>query len=239
MADLTEQLKQLQTVDGELHRLRRQLAQQPAELAQVQARVAAQEAKLKQAEDRMKSLQVSQKEKEVELQTREANVRKLQSQLFQLKTNKEYSAMQREIESIKADNSVLEEAILGAFDQIEQAVKARAQEQEALKGVQQKAAGERAEIEKRTAAVQEQIAQLERARQGLLPDVPKEALNVYERVLAIREGLALVPVVNDACGGCHRRLTPQVINQVYMKTVLVTCESCNRILYFDEAHSKL
>jgi hypothetical protein len=55
----------------------------------------------------------------------------------------------------------------------------------------------------------------------------------------LRDGLALVPLVSDACGGCHRRLPPQVINQVYLKADLVTCESCNRILYFDEAHSKL
>ena len=239
MAELIESLKQLQTVDGELHRLRRQLAQQPAELAQIAGRVSAQEARLKQAEDRLKALQLSQKDKEVELQTREANVRKLQSQLFQLKTNKEYSAMQREIETLKADNSLLEEAILGAFDQIEQATKARQQEQEQLKTVQQQAAGERGKIEKASAEIKGQIGELERTRQLVVPDVPREALGVYERVLTIREGLALVPLVNDACGGCHRRLPPQVISQVYMKTVLVTCENCNRILYFDEAHSKL
>ena len=239
MAELIESLKQLQTVDGELHRLRRQLEQQPIELGQINARVTAQEAHARQAEERLRALQLSQKEKEIDLQTREANVRKLQSQLFQLKTNKEYSAMQREIETLKADNSVLEESILGAFDQIEQATKARQQEQEQLKLVQQKAAGERAQIDAQSSAVQEQIAQLERSRQGLLPDVPREALGVYERVLAIREGLALVPLLNDACGGCYRRLPPQVISQVHMKTLLVTCESCNRILYFDEAHSKL
>ena len=85
----------------------------------------------------------------------------------------------------------------------------------------------------------EQIAQLERSRKTLVPDILPEALSTYERILKIREGLAMVPVVGEACGGCDRRLPPQVVNQVYMKTELVTCESCNRILYVDEANSTL
>ena len=72
-----------------------------------------------------------------------------------------------------------------------------------------------------------------------MPTLLPATLEVYERVLDIREGLALVPVLNDSCGGCHRRLPPQVINEVYLKAKLVTCENCNRILYFDEAHSRL
>ncbi|MBI2496328.1 MAG: nucleic acid-binding protein, partial [Candidatus Omnitrophica bacterium] len=85
----------------------------------------------------------------------------------------------------------------------------------------------------------EHVAQLERDRKTLLPDVQRQTLETYERILAIREGLALVPVVSDACGGCDRRLPPQVIHEVYLKARLVTCETCSRILYFDEAHSKL
>ena len=67
----------------------------------------------------------------------------------------------------------------------------------------------------------------------------RKSLSTYEQILEIREGLALVPLVKDACGGCNRRMPPQVVNQVYLKAQLVTCESCARILYFDEAHSKL
>jgi len=57
----------------------------------------------------------------------------------------------------------------------------------------------------------------------------------YERVLASREGLALVPLVNDSCGGCHMVQPPQVVNEVSLKATLVTCENCNRILYVDES----
>ena len=147
--------------------------------------------------------------------------------------------MQHEIETLKADNSVLEEAILKGFDAIETAGRARQQEQQRLADVNGQLARERTRIEGELATLGEQLAQLERQRETLVPEVPPKALTVYERILKIREGVALVPLVNDACGGCHRRLPPQVINQVFLNSDLVTCEACNRILYSDESHSKL
>ena len=239
MADQLELLKQLQAIDGELFRLRKQQQEKPAELEQVNARLAAQETRVKDAEHRLKTLQLSQKEKEIDLQTREANVKKLQGQLFQVKTNKEYAAMQREIDSLKANNSLLEEVILATLDTVDQAVKERQLQQSRLAEQQERLRVERERIERELAAIMEQMAQMERSRKTVVPDVSPQALAIYERILAIRDGLAMVPLVNESCGGCHRRLPPQVINEVYLKADLVTCESCNRILYFDETHSQL
>ena len=239
MADHIETLKQLQTIDGEIFRLRRQEQDKPRELEQVAAQVAAAAARLKAAEEQLKALQLAQKEKEVELATREGNVKKLQGQLFQVKTNREYTAMQHEIDTLKADNSLLEEAVLKLFDEIDQATKARQQCSQAAASETERLHDERGRIERELTEVRDKIAQLERQRQTIVPDVPPPTLSAYERVLALREGLALVPLLENSCGGCHRRLPPQVINEVYLKAKLVSCESCNRILYFDEAHSKL
>ena len=239
MADLLDILKRLQAIDGELFRLRREEREKPKALERVAAQVAAQEAAVKDAESKLTALQLTQKEKEGELQTREAQVKKLQGQLFQVKTNKEYSTMQHEIEALKADNSLLEEVILKIFDAIDQAAKGRKAEQAKLAEQQEQLRRERERIERELSTIRAQIEQLEQDRTILTPDVPKASLAAYERILGIREGLAMVPLVNDSCGGCHRRLPPQVMNQVYLKADLVTCESCNRILYFDESHSKL
>ncbi len=239
MADQLELLKQLQVLDGQLFRLRKQQQEKPRELDRASAETAEQQGRLKTVEDRVNALQLGQKHKEMELQTREEHIKKLQSQLFQVKTNKEYTALQREIDTLKADKSTLEEGIISAFDTIEDAVKQRQEQQRRVAEQQERLRAERARIERELAEIGDQVAQLERSRQALAPEVPPPALTLYERVLRVREGLALVPLMNDSCGGCHRRLPPQVVNQVLLKADLVTCESCNRILYFDEAHSKL
>lgn len=239
MADQIETLKQLQTLDGEIYRLRKQEQDKPRELEQITAEVAAQDAKVKAVETRVTALHMSQKGKEGELQSREANIKKLQGQLFQLKTNREYTTMQHEINATKADNSVLEEEILKLFDAIDQAKQERQAEQQRLAKEQERLKTEQARIERELAEIRERVARLERDRQSLIPAVPPQALRVYERVLAVREGLALVPLLDNACGGCHRRMPPQVVNEVYLKAKLVTCENCSRILYFDDARSKL
>lgn len=239
MADQIETLKQLQALDGEIYRLRKQEQDKPRELEQIMAEVAAQDAKVKAAEARATALQMSQKGKEGELQSREANIKKLQGQLFQLKTNREYTTMQHEINATKADNSVLEEEILKLFDAIDQAKQERQAEQQRLAKEQERLKTEQARIERELAEIRERVARLERDRQSLVPAVPPQALRVYERVLAVREGIALVPLLDNACGGCHRRMPPQVVNEVYLKAKLVTCENCSRILYFDDARSKL
>lgn len=239
MAEQLDILKQLQILDGQIFKLRKAQEEKPRQLDQVRGEVAAQDARTKAADTKLKSLQLAHKEKEGELQTKEASARKLQGQLFQVKTNKEYTAMQREIETIKADNSLLEEAIIGMLDAMDKAVKERAEEQRRLEAEQQRLRVAQAEVERELSGIQEQLSGLEQSRGVLTPQVPPRTLASYERVLTMREGLALVSLVNDACGGCYRRLPPQVINQVYLKAKLVTCENCNRILYFDEAHSKL
>ena len=239
MGEQLDILKRLQAIDGELYRLHRQREEKPQELEQVQAQLAAEDAKVKAAADRVKTLQLAQKEKEGELQTKEAHIKKLQGQLFQLKTNKEYATMQREIDGLKADNSLLEEDIIRALDAIDQAAKDRKIQEAQFATAQQQAGAERQRLEGELAEIEARIAQLERDRTTILPEVEAKTLAAYERVLRLREGRALVPIVNDACGGCDRRLPPQVVNEVYLKAKLVTCEHCSRILYFDEAHSKL
>jgi len=239
MADAIDLLKQLQQLDAELFRLRRQQAETPRELARLDEALAGEQSKVAAAEQRIKTLQLAQKDKEGELQAGEANVRKLQSQLFQLKTNREYTTMQHEIEAQKADNSLREEAILKAFDEIDAAAKERQRAQQTLAETTARLQGDRSRIEQALSQLTDRLADLERQRKLLTPEIPPEWLTAYERILGIREGVALVPVMDNACGGCHRRLPPQVINSVLLKAKLVACESCNRILYSDEAHSRL
>ena len=235
MDEQLETLRKLQAIDAELFRLRTEQQQKPLELERAKQVVAEQQANAQAVEARLKALQVQQKEQELELATREANVKKLQVQLFQIKTNKEYAAIQREIDQSKADVSLIEEEIIKLLEAIDRTKQERV---DALTQLTEREAVLRSEeqrIERELATIQEQIATLEQHRQTLTPAVPSALLATYERVLTSREGLALVPLVNYSCGGCHMVQPPQIVNEVYLKAKLVTCENCNRILYVDES----
>lgn len=87
-------LKQLQVIDAELYRLRHEQQRKPLELERSKQALAEEEARAKMSEAQMHAVQVQQKEKEMELGAKEAQVKKFQGQLFQIKTNKEYPSRQ-------------------------------------------------------------------------------------------------------------------------------------------------
>jgi len=235
MADWLETLRKLQTVDAELFQLHNEQRQQPLVLEQARQAMAEEDAKAKAIEAHLKASQLQHKEKEIELSTREANVRKLQAQLFQVKTNREYSAIQHEIDQSKADASLLEEEILRILETIDQTK--REYEAQLRRAVQQQETFKREEVRVAQAltVIEGQIASLEGQRQTLTPSVEANMLLVYERILASREGIAMVPLIKESCGGCHMVQPPQIVNEAYLKAKLVTCDSCNRILYVDES----
>jgi predicted nucleic acid-binding Zn-ribbon protein len=174
------------------------------------------------------------KDRELELASKEETVSKSQGQLYQLKTNKEYQAKLSEIESLKADVSVLEEDVLKVLDEIEEAEKK-------LKEAREKIAQEENEAkEKETAINNEQkeieinIKGLEDKRRILVVDIDKNILSKYENLIKTRSGLALVPLKSESCGACFMKVNPQTINEMKMYKELIICQSCVRILYIPE-----
>lgn len=235
MADWLEPLRKLQELDAELFRFRAEQQQKPLALERLRQTAAEMQANAQASEAHLKALQVQQKEKELELSTKEAHIKKLQVQLLQVKTNKEYTATQKEIDQTKADASLLEEEIIGLLDATEQSRQQQRAHQASVTEQQRQLHIEEARVAEELTAIGEQIQRLDQERQRLLPLVDRDTLAVYERVLTSREGLALVPLVNSSCGGCHMVQTPQIINETYLKAKVVTCGNCNRILYADES----
>lgn len=235
MTDQIDALRRLQEVDAQLYRLRIEQGEKPMALERLKQGVAEQQAKAQASDAKLKTFQVQQKEKELELSTKEGHAKKLQLQLFQVKTNKEYTALQHEIEQAKTDASLLEEDILKIFDSIERAMREHNEQQALVAKAQASLREEEARITQEITAIEGEIAALQAQRRLLTPEVPAAALSVYERVLVSREGLAMVPLLGASCGGCNMVQPPQVINEVMLKAKLVACDSCNRILYLDES----
>lgn len=224
-------LIKLQVLDAEIFKLKRERESKPIEMKAIQVNIDELHSQLKNIEAKLRILQVRQKEKEIDLQTKEAHVKKLALQLYNVKTNKEYVAMQKEIGGLNADNSLLEEEIIKSMDEIDEAgleldnKKKELQSEEAeLKELSKQVEAEIAEIDLR-------LANLDSERQKLIPSVENPILLRYEKILSNKDGLALVPVENGACQGCDLGLPPQVINEIKIGEKLLCCESCTRILY--------
>lgn len=227
-------LVELQALDTQIYALRKEKNEKPNEIKQLEDSFNEKKTNLMQLEEKLKSMAVRRKDRELELAKKEEDVKKLQVQLYQLKTNKEYGAMLTQIEGIKADKSVLEEEIIKVLDEADELKQNINKEKEFLNQEEAKTNAEKKNIQDRIRQIEENLNTLEAKRSQLIPAIEPKILKNYERILKNRDGLALVVVRNNACQGCFMNTPPQVINEIQMGERIVVCEMCARILYLEE-----
>ena len=232
--DQLKRLVEIQAIDSEIYALRKNLLEKPLLVEGLRQKFEEKKAGLKSLEDKLKNLQVERKAKELELQVKEGDITKSNTQLFSLKTNKEYQTKLAEIESFKADKSVIEEKVILLSDETDAVAAEIDKEKKFLAEEERKYLQQKKETEDEVKALQDKLAVLDAKRKQISPEVDKVFLSRYERILENKEGLALVPVVGSACGGCFMNTPPQVINEIKMHEKLVSCEMCARILYLEE-----
>lgn len=228
-------LVQLQTIDSEIYALKYEKESKPEEIKTLQASFEEKKQRLASLEKNSLDLQKQKKDKELDLTSKEESMKKLQIQLYQLKTNKEYQAMLKEIENMKADASVIEDKVLELLDQMDKIKIDIDREKQKLKEGEKIFNEQKQKIEGRLKEIDDRLAQLEAQRKQITPGIEPKILAQYERILLNRDGLAIVNVKNNSCQGCNLFVPHQVINLIKMYDRIVTCEVCNRILYINEA----
>ena len=232
--DQIKKIVELQKIDGEIFNLNVELKEKPAVLEQLKAEYEGHMGVLKALEEKFKAIQVDRKQKELELKGHEDEITKANVQLSQIKTNKEYTAKISEIEHIKADQSVFEEKILLSYEESDSVLAEITKEKLKLAEKEKNYLAKKKQAEDDIKVIEDRIRVLGSQRIQALPGIDPEYLRRYERILKNKDGLAIVPVQGNACGGCFMNITVQHLNLIKMKEHLVECEMCSRILYLEE-----
>ncbi len=234
--DLKQQLSnliKLQVIDSEIYALNAEKEAKPAQIKLLQDAFEEKKQGLARIEKQLLDLQKQRKDKELELASREEGIKKLQTQLYTLKTNKEYQAMLQQIQDAKADGSVIEDKILELFD-VADKLKIQTEEEKKKVAEEEKVfQAQKKSVDERIKVIDDRFAQLETQRKQLVPDIDQKIMVQYDRILQNRDGLAIVTVKNNSCLGCNMFVPPQVINLIKMYDRIITCEICNRMLYIE------
>jgi len=240
MADnlnFNEQLKKLinlQQIDSEIFDLKIELEAFPAKIEEMDRILETKKTGMENADAKLKAIQVQKSERETDMQAAEEKIQKYDSELAQIKTNKEYKAMLEQIDGVKADVSLLEEKILELFDQIEEAQAELKKEKDIFEEESKKNEGEKQKINEERKKVESRLAELNGNRAGITKDIDESILKRYDKILENRGRSALSKVNGEFCEECNMRLRPQVINEAHLKNDIVVCENCSRILYVQE-----
>lgn len=234
MKEVLERLIQLQKLDSEilhLESLRGDLPQQVSRLTQALKEA---EQDLEDTNSKSRDYQKEQDSITIDTKTLEEKKQKFQSQLFEVKNNREYDAVTHEIESVKDEIGKKETRLLELMDlskEIKESLKNKTEHLEEL-GKQFKE--RKAELDKRLEKTEKDEAALNDQRDKIVRKLEPRILSNYERIKRAKNDLAVVPVIRNACGGCFKTLPPQRILEVKAMNRIYLCEVCGRILTWDE-----
>ena len=210
----------------------------PRLLEGIHERIGEAEGDLQEIKAGVKELQMKKKELEIDSESALEAVAKYEKQQFEIKSNVQYQALQKEINDRKIENSRIEDRILELMEKMEEKERLARSGEEVLTREREKLAAEEKRTAEEAAKLDAKIAELKGERDKLLPVISEVILRKYQRIFANKRDSAIVPLVNYTCGGCHMRLPPQIANNVRKTDELVICESCSRILYWPEGLEK-
>jgi len=228
-----ERLIQLQNLETTIEESRRRVAAHPERVQDANTRLDHAKAVVDEAKQRLKASQDLRREQEKDAATYQARLSKFKDQLSAVKTNREYQAMQHEIETAQKDLGVVEEKVLERMMEAD-AVAAEIKKAEQALAVQQKAVeAEKKALAEELAAVETALAQATERRAAVIAGMAPPLVALFEQVARARKGVAICAATRDGlCSACHVRLRPQVFQEVRRNDTIIQCFSCNRILYY-------
>lgn len=234
MKQQLEKLMDLQKMDSELFDVRAKLETYPIRLSEMDASLEDKKEGMIASEEAFKKLQILKNSRETDMDEKEDKIKKHEGELYKIKNNKEYQALKNEIDSIKADVSLIEEEIIGLFDRLEEAKAGCDEEKRKFSEESALVEKEKSVIRNEEEELRSRLRALEAERDEFTGSIDPPVLAQYQRILN-KWGRVAVAVINgEFCGECNMHLRPQIINDAKIKRDLVLCEICTRILYAQE-----
>ena len=233
MSPELQRLINLQQLESAIADARAHIAAHPQRLADADAKLAEADRVVQDATQRLKDAQEAKRAAEKDAAVFDGRLTKFKDQLSAVKTNREYQAMQHEIETAKRERDAAEDKVLERMEQIE-VLTAEVKQAETARAAEKKTVdAEKAALATELAADEKTLAEKTAARGALVASVEPRLMSLFEQVARVRKGVALSMATRDGlCSVCHVRMRPQVFQQVRQNESVVQCDSCQRILYW-------
>ena len=227
---IIEKLLSLQERDCKIRGFEKELRDIPARKKEEESSLKERQQSLLEAEEFLKTEQAHVKEVELESGAMNEKVTKLRQQQMEIKTNKEFKAMELEIKDVETQISRLEDNQLILMEKVDEAkthiktAKKNLLEEEVLVRNDLQALDERA------SGIEVELKEVRSVRVGAAKEIDREWLKRYEQIFT-RKDDALVAIDDGICGGCHLKLAPYVRHDAKKHAVMITCDFCGRLLY--------
>jgi len=160
-----------------------------------------------------------------------ALIKKYEKQQETVKNNREFEALNKEVEMQELEVKLNEKHIKDANFEIKERQAQRTRAEEKISVLEEALVSKRAELEKIIADTEKEEQELGKESDSAREKVDPRMLSAYERIrTSYRNGLAVVPILRDSCGGCFNVIPPQRQSEIRQRKKVLVCEHCGRIL---------
>jgi len=227
----------LQEQDKVIDALQAAVSDAPAQIAALRAESDAEKAAVAAAKEKLTNLQLRRKEKELDLAKKEEESRKHNIELNAVKTNEAYRALQTEIDRCKSEAGEIETEVLMLMEEADALATEEKAKSAALKAAEARIDEKIRALEARKSENEAKLAAEKAKREAFVAAVPLELLAHYDNVRRRRGGVAVARLNGNTCSVCRMNQPPQALVNIAKGNTVISCESCQRILFVAEAAS--
>ncbi len=231
VAERLQRLYDLQQIDSKIDEIEILKGELPIEVSDLEDEIVGLQTRIERLQNNIKDLDGNISRFHAQINEAETLMARYQSQLDNVANNREYEALTKELDMQKLDIQLAERRIREA--NTEKAAKEDTLEAalERLEKKQKNLAVKKVELEEITEKTRKEEEALRKQSAKAREKIEDRLLRSYDKTRhAYRNGLAVVTVQRDSCGGCFNKIPPQVQLEISMQKKIIVCEHCGRIL---------
>jgi len=224
-------LYSLQKIDSQIDRIRTIRGELPLEVQDLEDEIIGLETRIKNFSDELKALEDSILEKKNLITDSKAAIKKYEKQQMNVRNNREFDAISKEVEYQNLEIQLAEKRIKESEANIELKTETIAESKGVLKERQGDLKHKKSELDEITAETEKEEDKLKRTSTKAAKIIEERLILAYQRIREnARNGLAVVAVERDSCGGCFNKIPPQRQMDIKNHKKIIVCEHCGRLL---------
>ncbi len=236
IAERLKNLHALQRIDSEIDQIQILKGELPMEVKDLEDEIAGLETRLSKLDTQLEEMNDNLSRHNKNIIEAETLTEKYNKQMDEVKNNREYDALSKEIELQKLEVQLSNKKIKEVEGQIGLKQETRVATAEKLEGKKGDLETKRVELEKIIEKTEKNEEKLRKKSEKQKKVITERMLTAYEKIrTTYRNGLAVVTVERNSCGGCYNKIPPQIQLEIGMMKKIIACEHCGRVLVDDMA----
>ena len=224
-------LVSLQKIESKIDEIQVLKGELPMEVSDLEDEIQGLHARQTRIEEEINGIQEFINQKKNLIKEADGLIKKYEKQSENVKNSREFEAINKEIEMQQLEMKLAEKHIKDANEEIAEKVQVLDKAKKNLGAKEGVLNTKKAELEKIIASTEKEEKHFNKLASEAREKVEERVLLSYDRIRTnYRNGLGVVPVERDACGGCFNAIPPQRQSEIRQRKKIIVCENCGRIL---------